>query len=94
VVTLVGEDAVSRAGLGQLSNLGLEELIAWSNDDYVAIATRLARDIPRLAELRRTLRSRLEASPIMDVPRFARSMEAAFRQMWRQWCAENPSPSR
>jgi predicted O-linked N-acetylglucosamine transferase (SPINDLY family) len=91
VVTLAGRTAVSRAGLSALTNAGLPELVALSEDDYVGIATQLARDLPGLAELRRTLRSRMEASPLMDVPRFARNVEAAYRGVWRRWCAEKQS---
>ena len=40
----------------------------------------------RLAELRRTLRDRMERSPLMDGAKFARNIEAAHRQMWRKWC--------
>jgi len=87
VVTLAGETAVSRAGLSQLSNLGLPELIAFTEDDYVAKAIHLAHDPTRLTELRRTLRGRMEASVLMDAPRFARSIENAYRTMWRKWCA-------
>jgi predicted O-linked N-acetylglucosamine transferase (SPINDLY family) len=92
VVTLVGQTVVGRAGLSQLTNLGLTELIAHTPDEYVAIAARLAGDLPRLAELRRTLRSRMEGSPLMDAPRFARNIEAAYRQMWRNWCARDITP--
>jgi predicted O-linked N-acetylglucosamine transferase (SPINDLY family) len=88
VVSLVGEQPVSRAGLSQLSNLGLPELVARSEDEYIEIAARLASDLPRLEELRRTLRARMEASVLMDAPRFARDIEAAYRAMWRQ-CCEN-----
>jgi len=86
VVSLAGERAVSRAGLGQMSNLGLRELVALSEDEYVAIAARLADDLPRLAELRRSLRSRMESSPLMDALNFACKIEAAYRTMWRHWC--------
>ncbi|MGD0390960.1 MAG: tetratricopeptide repeat protein, partial [Tepidisphaeraceae bacterium] len=86
VVTLVGQTVFGRAGMSQLTNLGLPELIARTPDQYVQIATDLAGDLPRLGELRRTLRARMQASPLMDGPRFARNVEAAYRQMWRNWC--------
>jgi len=90
VVTLVGPTAVSRAGWCQLSNLGLPELAGQTPEEFVRIAVALARDLPRLAELRSTLRHRMERSPLMDAPRFARNIEAAYRQMWRVWCALEP----
>jgi predicted O-linked N-acetylglucosamine transferase (SPINDLY family) len=88
VISLAGKYAVSRAGLSQLSNLGLPELVAYSEDQYVDIAERLAQDVPRLVELRRTLRNRMEASVLMDARRFARGIETGYRAMWRQWCGE------
>lgn len=86
VVTLVGETVVARAGLSLLENLGLPELIAHDADEYVRIAQELSEDLPRLQEFRQTLRSRLEASSLMDAPRFARNVETAYRQMWRRYC--------
>jgi predicted O-linked N-acetylglucosamine transferase (SPINDLY family) len=87
VVSLVGPRRISRAGLSQLSNLGLAELAAYSEEEYVRIATSLAGDLPRMVELRATLRSRMERSVLMDAPRFTRQIEAAYRAMWRQWCS-------
>lgn len=92
VVTLPGETIVSRAGLSQATNLGLPELIAHSEADFVRIATGLARDLPRLAHLRATLRERMGSSVLMDAPRFAREIEHAYRAMWRQWCERQRSP--
>jgi predicted O-linked N-acetylglucosamine transferase (SPINDLY family) len=86
VVTLVGQTIVGRAGLSQSMNLDLPELVAWTPDQYVKIASGLASDLPRLAQLRGTLRQRMEASPLMEAPRFARDIEAAYREMWRKWC--------
>jgi protein O-GlcNAc transferase len=85
VVTLAGKAAVSRAGFSQLSNLGLPELAAHSREQYVKIAVELARNLPRLSELRSTLRARMRASPLMDAPRFARNIETAYRSIWRSW---------
>jgi predicted O-linked N-acetylglucosamine transferase (SPINDLY family) len=87
VLTLPGEMPVSRAGLSLLSTVGLADLAASSEEDYVRIAAELAENLPRLAELRATLRARMQASPLMDAPRFARNVEAAYRQMWERWCS-------
>lgn len=90
VVSLAGKCAVSRAGWSQLCNLGLADLVAHSEDEYVAIARTLASDLPRLEQLRATLRPRMESSVLMDGPRFARQIEGAYRAMWQRWCASKP----
>ena len=55
-----------------------------SNDP---IAQALAQDLDRLEALRRGLRARIEASPLRDERGFAADLEAAYREMWRSWCA-------
>jgi len=88
VVSLVGQTVVGRAGVSQLTNLGLTEWIAQTPEQFVRIASELAHDLPRLAELRATLRQRMQRSPLMDAPRFTRHVEAAYRTMWRRWCGK------
>jgi len=90
VVTLAGHTVVGRAGLSQLTNLGLPELIAESPDQFVTIAEDLAHDLPRLNSLRTNLRQQMQHSPLMNAARFARNIEAAYRQMWQHWCAQQP----
>jgi predicted O-linked N-acetylglucosamine transferase (SPINDLY family) len=86
VVTLVGKTLVGRAGLSQLTNLGLSELSARTPEEFVKLAADWAGDLPRLAELRGTLRDRMAASPLMDAKLFARDIETAYRSMWQTWC--------
>ncbi|WP_321935651.1 tetratricopeptide repeat protein [Paraburkholderia sp. J8-2] len=83
VVTRIGPTVAGRAGLSQLANLDLTELAADSDDAFVETAVSLANDLPRLANLRSTLRERMTASPLMDGERFARGVEAAYEGMWR-----------
>jgi len=87
VVTLRGASALGRGGVSILSNTGLPQLIGQNVDQYVEIAAALAADLPRLAELRRTLRQRMAQSPLMDEPAFARDVEAVFADLWRRWCS-------
>ena len=51
-VNLLGRTIVGRAGLSQLSNIGLTELIARDEDQYIQIATDWKTNLPRLADLR------------------------------------------
>jgi protein O-GlcNAc transferase len=86
VPTRYGRVAASRAGLSLLANVGLADLAAPDAAGYAEIVVALARDLPRLADLRAGLRARMQASPLMDGARFARHMEAAYRLMWRDGC--------
>ena len=86
MITLIGERHAARVGVDLLTQVGLAELAAPDVDTYVALSIGLARDLPRLTQLRGALRARLRASPICDGPRFARDFEAALRDMWGAWC--------
>jgi predicted O-linked N-acetylglucosamine transferase (SPINDLY family) len=86
VVTLAGTIAVHRGGVSLLRNVGLHDLIADSVDRYVDIAASLASSRQRLAELRATLRTRMEDSIVMNSREFMRDLETAYRQMWEQRC--------
>ncbi len=87
-VTLAGDTAVGRAGVCQAMNLGLPELIAKTPEEYIRITRSLAENLEHLSELRRTLRERMRHSPLMDGPRFARNVEAVYRDIWRRYCAK------
>lgn len=88
VISLAGRTAVSRGGSSLLSNVGLGDLVADTEAQYVDLAAGLMHDAERLAAMRHDLRDRLESSPVMDAPRFARGMEAALRTIWREWCEQ------
>jgi tetratricopeptide (TPR) repeat protein len=87
VVTKAGAMGFARSAASILGNAGLAELVAGSEDEYVAIAARLAADRPRLRALQRGLRERLRASPLLDAPGFMRELEQAYRDLWRRACA-------
>ena len=88
VVTLVGERFLSRASLSVLTAAGWAEFAAADEAAYVACCVRLASDVAALAALRAAIRPRIAASPLMDAQGFARDIEAAYRNLWAQWCAQ------
>ncbi|MDR3474353.1 MAG: tetratricopeptide repeat protein [Devosia sp.] len=87
VLTLRGDRYAAHMGESIMHNMGMQEWIASDTAEYVRRAAAVAADIDTLATLRGGLRQRLLASPLMDAPRFARNLEAAFRGMWQNWCA-------
>jgi len=81
VVTLAGDRHASRVGVSLLTNVGLPELVARSEAEFVDIAAGLAGDGARLRTLRGGLRGMVERSPLMDGPGFARRFERAVVEM-------------
>ena len=69
-----------------LERAGLCGWVADSPQTYARIAARMASEIDGLAQLRAGLREQVAASPLCDAALLTRSIEAAYRQMWRQWC--------
>jgi protein O-GlcNAc transferase len=88
VLSLAGNCHRSRVGVSLLTSVGLTEFVAHSPDAYVEAAVAATRDLPRLADLRASLRGRMQRSPLMDAPRLARAIEQAYRAMWHRWCAQ------
>jgi len=86
VITLAGRVHASRVTTGMLTSIGLIELVAGSEDEYVNIATRLAANIGKMAELRVGLRQRMLNSPLTDAGRFTLNLENAYRTVWKDWC--------
>jgi predicted O-linked N-acetylglucosamine transferase (SPINDLY family) len=88
VVSRIGGETFStRLGCSVLAATGLSELIGADESAYIRIASELAGDAARLAELRQALRQKLEQSPLRDFRGFTNGLESAYRSMWQAWCA-------
>lgn len=86
VITLKGDKHAGRVGTSLLLNLGQDELVAESTEEYVCRAADLARDPRRLASARGSLRSHMQSSLLCDSALFARSIEQVYRRIWGEWC--------
>ena len=91
VVTFRGQRHAARVGASLLDAVGLDELVAPSVEAYVALARDLAAQPERLAAISRSLRGRLQASPLLDAQGLARAVEDAYRKMWQRWYAGDGS---
>ena len=92
VITLVGERHNSRFGYSLLMNMGLEELCAFSEEEYVQKAVALANDRERLREYHLTIRRKMELSPVMNDTIYMGELEQAYEKIFTAWLNKNPLP--
>jgi protein O-GlcNAc transferase len=88
VLTAPGERPSSRSAASILTSAGMTDWIVPSAEEYVQRAVQFSQDQTLLANLRATLRPRLQASPLMDEAGFTRDLESLYRQLWRTYCAQ------
>ncbi len=81
-ITLAGDSHRSRVGLSILTQVGLADFVASSEQQYIDLAVRKSKDLVALAELRRELRGQLYNSPLMDRTRFISELERCYEDMY------------
>lgn len=84
VVAMRGDRHSARVGASILTQVGLSDLVTDDVKSYIDTAVALATDGDRLDGLRMNMRSRMQASPLLDATAFAGNMQQAFEDMWRE----------
>ncbi len=90
IIALLGDRHASRVTASLLHQVGLGDLAAATEDEYVEKAAALAGDLDRLQDIRKNLRTNMLASPLCDGARHTKFVEDAYREMWQIWCKEEP----
>jgi len=75
--------------LGRIKSL--EKFVATSEEQYIKIAVETASDIPRLAELRQSLRTAMLASTLCDGKVFVKNLEDVYLKLWKRHCTPSSS---
>lgn len=91
VITLRGGHFASRVSESLLRAIGMEELVAETPDDYVALAVNLARAPSELQAVREKLLRNRFTLPLFDTERFTRHLEDAFTIMAER-CRHGEAP--
>ncbi len=84
LITRRGSAFPSRVAASLLEAAGLPELVTESQDDYEALAVRLATDAAALAAVKRKM---TRDCPLFDTDLFRRRIELAYQIMWQAWIA-------
>lgn len=91
VVTCVGESRHERSSYDMLKIIGIdvEDIIAFSEEEYVQKTIALANNPERLAELHQIIPEGLSKSIFCDPERFAIHLEAAYIEAWNMKFPQN-----
>ncbi|MBZ6075087.1 tetratricopeptide repeat protein [Microvirga puerhi] len=85
VLTRAGKSFASRIGASLLTATRLPELIANSDEEYTALAVRLACEPSLLTTIKSKLAQNLATCPLFDTERFTQNMEAAYEAAYTRY---------
>ena len=91
LVTRVGEQFAARNSYTMLTNAGLTEGIAWTDDEYVNWGVRLGTDAALRQQIAWKLKRSKQTAPLWNGKQFTHEMEKAYEQMWTNYL-ESASP--
>lgn len=89
LVTRVGEQFSARNSYTFMVNAGIDEGIAWTDEEYVEWGIRLGTDEALRQQVHWKLMRSRQTSPLWNPKQFAREMENAYRQMWQAYVEQN-----
>ena len=82
VLTLKGNNFVSRCGESINLNLKMSDFIAKNKTEYINKALTLTEDINNLVEIRKSLRQKALASPLFDTEKFGQDFGDLLSNVW------------
>jgi predicted O-linked N-acetylglucosamine transferase (SPINDLY family) len=88
MVTQVGQQFAARNSYTFMLNAGIEEGIAWNQEEYIEWGIKLGLDRDLRDKIAGKLRSGRTTAPVWNAKQFTLDMEDAYRQMWAKYQAE------
>jgi predicted O-linked N-acetylglucosamine transferase (SPINDLY family) len=86
VVTRVGQQFAARNSYAFMTNAGISDGIAHSEQEYVEWGTRFGLERDLRHKVMWQLQQSRKTSPLWDAQGFTRQMEKAYQQMWQAYC--------
>jgi predicted O-linked N-acetylglucosamine transferase (SPINDLY family) len=85
LVTRVGQQWPSRNGYALMTNAGLSEGIAWTDEEYIDWGIRFGKEPQLRRQVHQKLRQSRASSPLWNGYQFTQEMEQAYQQMWENF---------
>ena len=84
VLTLKGNNFVSRCGESLNINLGMQEFIAEDENDYLNKAITISENREKLSTIRKSLRNKVLNSPLFDMESFGQDFANLLNDVWKK----------
>lgn len=84
VLTLKGNNFVSRCGESLNINLGMPEFIAEDENDYLNKAITISENRQKLSTIRKSLRNKVLNSPLFDMESFGQDFANLLNDVWKK----------
>jgi len=85
VLTMKGNNCVSRYGESINNNVGLKKYIANDSEDYINKAISISQDINNLSILRQSLRKKSLNSTLFDIENFGKNFSTNLSDIWKKY---------
>lgn len=85
LLALRGDTFAGRVGASMLRAVGLDDLVAETQQQYLEIGLRLYHDRQELNLVRERLHEAKQSSPLFDMAGFTRNLEGIYTRMWEDY---------
>ena len=85
IVTRVGEQFAARNSYAFMTQVGLTEGVAWSDQEYIEWGIKLGTDPQLRQQIREKLYQSRQTSPLWNGKKFTQDLEQAYQQMWQKY---------
>ena len=82
LITKVGKQFHARQGYTFLTNLGITEGIAWTDEEYIKWGVKFGTDEELRKQVYEKLRQSKKTSPLWDGKQFTQDMENTYQEIW------------
>ena len=86
-----GEQFAARNSYTMLVNVGIEEGIARSREEYIAWGVRFGMEEELRREVSQKLKRSRQTAPLWNGKKFTRDLEEAYEQMWQIYLKKQPN---
>ena len=91
VISMAGKAFASRVGASLLSAIGLPELIAYSEDEFIKLACKLGNDLKAISTLKERLANNYQTMPLFNTKLYCKHLESAYQEMYRLHMGDLPA---